>query len=161
MMKQVISLLIIIAIVFVSQVYLISFPSTNHVVFKVERSFKWKFLHRYDELIAALIHVESSGNELAYNASTDAVGCLQICPIMVQEVNNILQRQNIEHRYDLQDRWNCIASREMFEIWASYHHDGNSYEHISRNWNGGPRGYIKTATEIYWQRVKTYLESNN
>ena len=67
MMKQVISLLIIIAIVFVSQVYLISFPSTNHVVFKVERSFKWKFLHRYDKLIAALIHVESSGNELAYN----------------------------------------------------------------------------------------------
>ena len=40
-------------------------------------------------LLSALIMVESSNNDSAYNASEDAVGCLQIRKCMVDDVNRI------------------------------------------------------------------------
>ena len=45
------------------------------------------------DLVKALIQVESSGRDNAHNISEDAVGCLQIRPIMVREVNRILHKQ--------------------------------------------------------------------
>ena len=45
------------------------------------------------EIISALMYVESSNNDSTYNASEDAVGCLQIRKTMVNEVKRILQRQ--------------------------------------------------------------------
>ena len=44
-------------------------------------------------LLSAIIHVESSNNDSAYNAYEDAVGCLQIRKTMVNYVNRILRRQ--------------------------------------------------------------------
>jgi len=160
-MKRFISLTIVTIIAIMNQLFLtkyISYDNTSILFNTIED--RWKLIHTFDNLIEALIHVESSGNHCAYNASTDAVGCLQICPIMVREVNNILKTQNATYSYQLEDRWDCDSSREMFEIWASHYHENSSYERISRNWNGGPRGYVKTATEVYWDRVKKYLESN-
>ena len=43
--------------------------------------------------IGAIIRVESSNNDSAYNANEDAVGCLQIRQTMVNDVNRILKRQ--------------------------------------------------------------------
>jgi hypothetical protein len=47
-----------------------------------------------DPLIAAIIQVESGGDTLAYNSKEDAVGCLQIRPIMVREVNRLLGKDS-------------------------------------------------------------------
>ena len=105
------------------------------------------------ELVKALILVESSGNDSAYNAIEDAVGCLQIRPIMVREVNRILKMEGKDKRYKLKDRWDRNLSIEMFNIWKSYHHDDSSEEKVARNWNGGPKGYAITATEPYWEKV--------
>jgi hypothetical protein len=44
----------------------------------------------WDSFVAAVIQVESRGNENAYCRKEDAVGCLQIRPIMVREVNRVL-----------------------------------------------------------------------
>jgi len=108
------------------------------------------------KLINAMIAVESRGNDSAYCAKENAVGCLQIRPIMVKEVNRILKRNNNECRYTLQDRWDRDKSIEMFMIVYNYYefkHKGN-FERVARNWNGGPNGYTLDATKEYWNNVK-------
>jgi len=72
----------------------------------------------WDSFVAAVIQVESRGNDNAYCRKEDAVGCLQIRPIMVREVNRILKLNNIQMRYTLNDRWSRVRSLEMFEIMA-------------------------------------------
>ena len=105
-------------------------------------------------LVDALILVESAGNPKAFNKKENAVGCLQIRPVMVREVNRILRKQKSEQRFTKEDRWDCGKSKEMFYIWVRYHHNFSSDEKIARNWNGGPRGYKKQSTEHYWNKVQ-------
>jgi len=57
------------------------------------------------KVVIGMIQVESNGNDSAYNKSEEAVGCLQIRPIMVREVNRILKKQGKEHRFKMKDRW--------------------------------------------------------
>jgi hypothetical protein len=109
--------------------------------------------------VDALIYVESRGNAKAFNKKTNACGCLQIRPIMVREINNILKRQNIDQKFSLENRWDCDLSKEMFYIWRNYHHPNSNKEVIARNWNGGPQGYKNPKTEPYWKRVKKQWEN--
>jgi hypothetical protein len=105
-----------------------------------------------DSLIAAIIHVESRGDSMAYNAKEDAVGVLQIRPIMMREVNRLLQ----ENKYTLNDRWSKSKSIEMFNV-IKQHTTNPTNEILARNWNGGWNGYKKKSTLKYWQKVKTQL----
>jgi len=109
-------------------------------------------------LVDALIMVESSGNPNAYCKKEKAVGCLQIRPIMLREVNRILRKQKSTKRFSLEDRWNCGLSKEMFYIWRNWHHKDSSDEVIARCWNGGPRGWKKKSTQHYWAKVKKIWE---
>jgi len=109
------------------------------------------------EIVLGMIQVESNGNDEAYNESEDAVGCLQIRPIMVREVNRILKMKGEEYRFKMKDRWDREKSLEMFWIWRDYHHPDSDYEIIARNWNGGPNGYRKKSTEKYWEKVNRCL----
>ena len=109
-------------------------------------------------LVDALIMVESSGNPNAYCKKEKAVGCLQIRPIMLREVNRILRKQKSTKRFSLEDRWDCGLSKEMFYIWKNWYHEDSSDEVIARNWNGGPRGWKKKSTQHYWAKVKKLWE---
>ena len=109
-------------------------------------------------LVDALIMVESNGNPNAYCKKEKAVGCLQIRPIMLREVNRILRKQGLNRRFSLEDRWDCGLSKEMFYIWKRWHHKNSSKEKIARNWNGGPRGWKKKSTQKYWTKVKMIWE---
>lgn len=111
-----------------------------------------------DDLLEALFFVESRNNDDAFNQSSNAAGCLQIRPIMVEEVNRILEKIGSDERYNLGDRFSRKKSIEMFTIWRLYHHRGHSYEVISRNWNGGPNGYLMEETIGYWHNVKKHLK---
>ena len=117
----------------------------------------------WDSFVAAVIQVESRGNDNAYCRKEDAVGCLQIRPIMVREVNRILKLNNIQMRYTLNDRWSRVRSLEMFEIMAEEVPccDGLTrlefYEIVARKWNGGYRGHKKRSTKKYWKKVKEKL----
>lgn len=117
----------------------------------------------WDSFVAAVIQVESRGNDNAYCPKEDAVGCLQIRPIMVREVNRILKLNNIQMRYTLNDRWSRVRSLEMFEIMAEEVEccDGLTrlefYEIVARKWNGGHRGHKKRSTKKYWKKVKEKL----
>jgi len=111
-------------------------------------------INKPKSLVDALILVESAGNPKAFNKKENAVGCLQIRPIMVREVNRILRKQKSERRFTKEDRWDCGLSKEMFYIWVNHHHLTSNNEMIARNWNGGPRGYKKQSTEHYWNKVQ-------
>ena len=103
-----------------------------------------------DSLIAAIIYVESRGDSMAYNKREDAVGCLQIRPIMLREVNRILGKDS----FTLKDRWSKTKSIAMFNVLRS-HLKGASDEKLSRTWNGGYKE--KKATLKYWAKVKKHI----
>lgn len=114
------------------------------------------------DLIDALIIVESRGNDSAVGdrhlVGNEAVGALQIRPIMVREVNRILKIQKNDKRFKLSDRFDRAKTIEMFLVWKNYHHPDGDFEKIARNWNGGPKGYKKTRTEKYWSKVQKELD---
>tara|TARA_R110002167_G_scaffold325067_1_gene531187 strand:- start:5068 stop:5475 length:408 start_codon:yes stop_codon:yes gene_type:complete len=105
-----------------------------------------------DSLIDAIIHVESRGDSMAYNAGEDAAGVLQIRPIMMREVNRLLKK----NKYTLDDRWSKSKSIEMFNV-IKDHTTNPTNERLARNWNGGWNGYKKKSTLKYWNKVKTQL----
>jgi hypothetical protein len=110
-------------------------------------------------LLLALIIVESHGDNKAING--DAVGCLQITPVVVEDVNRIAGTN-----FTLQDRYDRQKSIQMAEIYLKYY--GQVYtkktgkqpdnEIYARIWNGGPNGWKKTSTEDFWLKVKKEIE---
>lgn len=117
------------------------------------------------DLVTALIHVESRGNDSAIGdrhlVGSEAVGALQIRPIMVREVNRILKIQKSDKRYKLKDRFDRNKTIEMFYVWKNYHHKDSNFETIARNWNGGPKGYKRNSTLKYWNKVEQQLNKEN
>lgn len=111
-------------------------------------------------LVTALMWVESRENDSAYCKREDAVGVLQIRPIMVREVNRILHLKGSSYIYTLEDRWNREKSISMFNVVVNYYHETSSYEKIARCWNGGPKGLQKKQTEKYWRKVQKRLNHN-
>lgn len=115
----------------------------------------------YDNLIEALIQVESEGIEDIHGdiglKEGPSVGVLQIRPIMVREVNRILKIRKLDYKYKLKDRYNREKSIEMFNIWREFYHPDGNFEVISRTWNGGPKGYLKKSTVGYWMEVQHEL----
>ena len=112
-------------------------------------------------LLNALIFVESRGNDSAIGdrhlIGNEAVGVLQIRPIMVREVNRILTIQGKTNRFNLKDRFDRQQSIRMFMVWKNFHHKDSNNEIIARNWNGGPKGYKIKRTEKYWNKIKKQL----
>jgi hypothetical protein len=110
---------------------------------------------RSSDLIKAIIEVESSGSDKAFNKSENAVGCLQIRPIMVREVNRLLKRARELPKYTLKDRWDREKSIEIFKI---FNKGIKSLEEKARRWNGGPKGMVKSSTIKYWKKVKSRIK---
>lgn len=117
------------------------------------------------DLLTALIFVESRGNDSAVGdkhlVGNEAVGALQIRPIMVREVNRILKLQKSDKRFSLKDRFERDKSIEMFYIWKNHHHKNSEPEVIARNWNGGPKGFKLNRTLKYWNKVEQQLNQTN
>ena len=109
-------------------------------------------------LLSAIMFVESSYNDSAYNSYEDAVGCLQIRKTMVDDVNRILRRQKSDVRFTYDDRWLRNRSIKMFDIYCKYY-GLTTAEEIARCWNGGPRGMQNEMTAGYWKKVKNQLDS--
>ena len=111
-----------------------------------------------DQMLSALMYVESSNNDSAYNASEDAVGCLQIRKTMVNDVNRILRKQKSPVRFTYEDRWSRYKSIKMFQVYCRYY-NLTTAEEIARCWNGGPRGINNPATVRYWNKVQNRINS--
>ncbi len=106
------------------------------------------------EFVSAVIEVESGGDDRAIGdrhlVGNEAVGCLQIRPVMIREVNRI-QKDKV---FTLDDRYSRSKSIEIFNLIA----DGDrNLERVARRWNGGARGDKKQITKKYWDKVKRIL----
>lgn len=111
-------------------------------------------------LLPALSTVESNNNINAIGDNGRSVGCLQISAACVEDVNRIYHTA-----YTLEDRRNAVQSRRIAQAYLT--HYGNAYERrtgkkptaevLARIWNGGPKGYEKSATLPYWRKVRTAL----
>ena len=119
--------------------------------------FDYNYINNSAHLLSALMFVESSYDDSAYNASEDAVGCLQIRKCMVNDVNRILRKQKSLIRYSYDDRWMRNKSIQMFNVYCK-HYNLNTAEEIARCWNGGPRGMQNEMTVGYWKKVSTKLD---
>ena len=160
-MKKLVLSKIFFFLIFIFSFPMISYERANNIGFRNLRikPIETKRVVRVPQkVVIGMIQVESNGNDSAYNKSEEAVGCLQIRPIMVREVNRILKKQGKEHRFKMKDRWDRNKSLDMFWVWKDYHHPNSEDEVIARNWNGGPNGYIKKSTEKYWEKVSSCLE---
>tara|TARA_B100001093_G_scaffold236658_1_gene226748 strand:+ start:56 stop:511 length:456 start_codon:yes stop_codon:yes gene_type:complete len=109
-----------------------------------------------EQVLQAIISVESEGRDDAHRVIEDAVGCLQIRRTMVRDVNRILRRNGSDIRYSYKDRWNRQSSIEMFDIYCK-HYNLTTPEEKARCWNGGPKGLQKLCTKRYWEKVKRRL----
>ena len=109
----------------------------------------------WSPVVDAIIHVESRGNASARNGQY--VGVLQISPVLVKAVNQVLKAKCSSKRYSLKDRYSERKSREMFEIVMSYYNPSNSVEKAIRMWKGGT-GYSVRATQRYYRTVMKYVD---
>lgn len=109
----------------------------------------------WSRVTAAIAQVESKNNPRAVNG--DAVGLLQIRPILVRDINRILKLRKSTKRYTLADRYDPRKSREMFEIYQSYYNPSGSVERAIRLWNGGS-GYTNRGTQSYYNKVRREMK---
>lgn len=115
-----------------------------------------------DDLIKAMIQVESVGDDYAVgdlHLANRAYGPLQIRQPAVDDVNSYFQTN-----YVAKDMWgNRPLSVETFkkymEIYATPANVGRevTLQDMARIWNGGPDGWKKLSTSVYWDKVKARL----
>lgn len=104
----------------------------------------------WDILIKKIIFVESSNGKNLVGDSGNAIGHLQIWPIMVDEVNRILGKKV----YSDKDRWNKEKSIEMFNIYQEYWNPDKDHEIAAAIWNQGPKGKYNTNSD-YVKKVNS------
>ena len=106
-----------------------------------------------NNLITALMIVESAGNDLAIGDNGRALGPLQIHRGVVLDVNRITGSN-----YRWESMTNRAQARAVCEAYLKHWGKGCTTEQLARKWNGGgPSGDKKKATEAYWLRVKKHL----
>lgn len=115
-----------------------------------EKKWKESWEGQWDDLLYALIEVESHGDPNAVGSCGDR-GILQITPILIQEVNRL------GGSFTHEDAWDEEKSKEMFYIIARHYCPEHDFEKMARIWNGGPRGPYKSCTRSYWNKVQKQL----
>jgi hypothetical protein len=112
------------------------------------------------DLVKALISVESNGDVNAIGDKGRAVGCLQIWKIVIDDVNNFSKK-----KFKYSDRFDFKKSVEICKEYLRYW--GKHYEKVTgkkidaftlaRIWNGGPNGFENPKTLKYAKKVMAKL----
>lgn len=115
-----------------------------------------------DELIDAVILVESGGDERAFNRKENAIGILQIRPIMVRDFNRITG-SSLKHS----DMW-CPEISRMVAKKVLIHYGriierkegAATFAHLAAVWNGGFNAYKRIYYDENLQRYISRVEEN-
>jgi soluble lytic murein transglycosylase-like protein len=114
-----------------------------------------------EQVIDAIAIVESGGDVNAFNRKENAIGLLQIRPIMVKDYNRIYGTS-----FDHATAWNAEASK-MIAMGIFKHYTKNidrpTAKHLAFIWNGGGSAWVRVDApkddrkqrqlEIYWGKV--------
>jgi hypothetical protein len=109
-----------------------------------------------DKILEAIMEKESNFNTKAVNRKENAVGILQIRPIMVREVNNILRQRGDSIFYSLSDRLDSTKSVEMYYTFQKARNPEYDPQIACYLWNGGTRKALKMSHQ-YWLDVQKKL----
>lgn len=111
-------------------------------------------------LIEILCRVESGGISCKIGDNGKAHGILQIHDICVKDVNRIYGSQ---YTWD-KNAFDPAISKRICWLYLSYYFlkwkgsnpesKMSDEEAASRIWNGGPNGWKKRATDVYWKKVR-------
>lgn len=113
-----------------------------------------------EKLLAALIMVESSGNN--EKVGNGKLGCLQISPAVVEDVNRYYGTSFMHS-----DALNRYKAKEIAEkyirMYAVPERIGRypTDEDKARIWKAGVKGYKKEDTKPYWKKVDRELKRLN
>jgi len=106
-------------------------------------------------LLAALLAVESGGNDRAVGDSGRAIGALQIHAAVVQDVN---RRHGTRYTHaGMARRRDAVAVATLYlGTYATRERLGRPVTDADRAriWNGGPNGWRKASTMGYAERVR-------
>ncbi len=106
-----------------------------------------------DRLWIGVCRQESEEDPREYNASEKAAGIAQIRPINLRDCNRIAGYE----RWILDDRYDPVKSRQMFDVYTRRYARPWSLEAAARVWNGGPNGEFKASTVAYWAEVRSKM----
>lgn len=105
------------------------------------------------ELVAALIEVESGGDDSAVGDGGKSIGCLQISEAYWKDSGvegEWIDCYNREYAINVLVAYMKRYAQEKWRVLDA--------EHCSRLHNGGPKGPEKKATAPYWAKVKKILD---
>ena len=117
------------------------------------------------DVIEAIEIVESNKNPYAINIKENAIGSLQIRPIMIADYNRITN-QDYAHDIAYNKAMAYIIAQEIF-----FHYmkaiENPTAKHLAFIWNGGgsawkrvdnPKNDLKQKNlDLYWEKVKMHL----
>lgn len=142
-------LLVLIPVLYVSgELEHVDVEEETDIAWLEEQRWKESWEGQWDDLLYAMIEVESHGNPRALGKANDR-GILQITPVLVREVNRL---SDVKYTHD--DAWDVEKSKEMFYIIARHYCPDHDFEKMARIWNGGPQGHHKSCTRGYWAKVQ-------
>ena len=117
------------------------------------------------DVIYAIEEVESNRNPHAINTQENALGCLQIRPIMIADYNRITG-EDLAHDVAYNRSMAYIIASTIFNHYMKGIENPNA-KHLAFIWNGGggawrrvnsPRSDSKQRNlEVYWDKVKNHL----
>lgn len=108
-----------------------------------------------EHLLDAIALVESNNRANAVGDGGSAVGAYQIRPIFLRDINRILGWD----KYELADRFDPEKSRAMARVYLDHYGRGKSTVEMARQFNGGPSGHLKKATEPFAIRIQAAMDA--
>lgn len=110
-------------------------------------------------LFAAIVQIESGGNNLAIGDNGRAIGPAQIRTVALRDVN-----KHFGTRYKHRDMTNRAIAQFVFNaylwIYATPARIGRAVTDLDRAriWNGGPAGWRRRDTFLYGKRVTRLMK---
>ena len=117
------------------------------------------------DVIRAIEEVESNRDPYAINAKENALGCLQIRPIMIADYNRIT-KENLSHDVAYNRSMAYIIASTIFNHYIKDIKNPNA-KHLAFIWNGGggarhrvdnpKKDRKQKMLDAYWEKVKLHL----
>ena len=117
------------------------------------------------DVIYAIEEVESNRDPYAINAKENALGCLQIRPIMIADYNRIT-KENLSHDIAYNRAMAYIIASTIFNHYMKGIENPNA-KHLAFIWNGGGSAWKRVDNpkndqkqknlDLYWAKVKLHL----
>lgn len=124
---------------------------------EIKKEVESKLNSNIKELIKSISYVESRWNPDTINVRENAVGYLQIRPVMLREVNRILGHE----KYRSEDRFSKEKSIEMFLIVQKFYNPKFNHKIACMIWNEGRTDTTNINNKPYWRKVKRTYERLN